>query len=224
MRLTWHLTLCYTLSYQSCSNVLPKSNLHCSLFGPESGGRSWLPGHERQSKFAGSDICEPREEHHLLSHCTTEGREYQLVIKGPHARWEVVLWPQAPPVREGTALPLSQLLAHFLSRRRERKSCQRARSGAFRRFPPPTLIFHRLGSAPPEPEEHTLTFTLLAGNLKREQRVPTLRGAVGEGNAAQPLPWPRPAPRDRMNEKRERAARDARGSRLSRVQPARSST
>lgn len=199
--------------------------MHCSLFWPESGRRSCLPGHDRRSKFASSDIRKPREEHHLLSHCTTEGRRYQLVIKGPHARgWEVVLWPQAPPVREGTALPLSQLLAHFLSRRRERKSCERARSGAFRRFPPPTLIFHRLGSAPPEPDRHTLTFTLLAGNLKREQRIPTLRGAVGEGKGAEPLPWPRPAPRDRMNERRERAARAARGSMLSRVQPARAST
>lgn len=32
--------------------------------------------------------------------------------------------------------------------------------GAFRRFPPPTLIFHRLGLAPPGPEEHTFTSTL----------------------------------------------------------------
>lgn len=42
------------------------------------------------------------------------------------------------PSREGTALPLGRLLPHFLSRRRERKSCAQAKPGAFRRHPPPS--------------------------------------------------------------------------------------
>lgn len=59
--------------------------------------------------------------------------------------------------REGTALPLSRLLPHFLSRRRERKSCQQATPGAFRRFPPlHSPPFHsKFGSAPTQTREES---------------------------------------------------------------------
>ena len=102
--------------------------------------------------------------------------------------------------REGTALPLSRLQPHFLSWRRERKGCQQARPGAFRRFPPPPPPLHSKSALPLPGQSGTHLLSPLGPETSNESEFPpphpALHRGVGEGEAAEPLPWPRQPPMD----------------------------
>lgn len=136
------------------------------------------------------------------------------------------------PSREGTVLPLSRLLPHFLSRRRERKSCQQARPGAFRWFPPPNPHLFTLSSTLPLPDQRCTHLLLPLGpETSNESKVPPNTQFMGKWGRERTLsPSPGRARLEGLNEwagrKEEEENHSPDPGRLnpSKVKPARPST